>query len=93
MKCPYRNFGECIGKECPACNYEVKEEEIIDGRYPWYMSTEDAIKNGMAWRTTKRTYEFVSCKLVDNNVQPQPVIKQEIKNTTRQNVVVNRSIF
>lgn len=69
------------------------KKEVIEGRYPAYMDTQTAIERGMAWKETKTTYEFVSCKLVENAVQPIPVKKEVINNNTRTSVVVKKSIF
>ena len=93
MKCPYRDFQECIVEQCPSCNYEENKQVVIEGRAPTWMSTEEAIKRGCQWERTVKTYKFVSCKLVDNNVQPIPATKQTINNTTRTAVVVKKSIF
>ena len=93
MKCPYRNFEECIVEKCPSCNYKENKQEVIAGRFPTYMSTQAAIEIGYAWKETKTTYEFVSCKLVENAVQPIPPKKEVINNTTRTSVVVKKSIF
>ncbi len=93
MKCPYRNFEDCIVEKCPSCNYKENKTETIVGRYPAYMSTETALKEGYAWKETKATYEFVSCKLVESGVQPIPARKEIINNTTRTSVVVKKSIF
>ena len=46
MKCPYRNFEECIVEQCPSCNYEEVKEEVIRGKYPMYWSREKAIEEG-----------------------------------------------
>ena len=93
MKCPYRNFEECLVEKCPSCNYKKNKQEVIEGRYPAYMDTRTAIEKGMAWKETKTTYEFVSCKLVENAVQPIPPKKEIVNNTTRTSVVVKKSIF
>lgn len=93
MKCPYMDFKDCIVEQCPSCNYKENKNEVIEGRFPSYMSAERAISEGNAWISTKTTYEFVSCKLIDNNVQPIPSKKELINNTTRTNVVVKQSIF
>lgn len=93
MKCPYRNFEDCIVEKCPSCNYKENKEEVIEGRYPAYMDSRTAIERGMAWKSTKTTYEFVSCKLVENAVQPIPSKKEVINKTTKTNVVVKKSIF
>lgn len=93
MKCPYRNFEECLVEKCPSCNYEEVKQGVIAGRYPAYMSTQTAIEKGMAWKETKTSYKFVSCKLVDNAVRPIPPKKEIINNTTMTSVVVKKSIF
>lgn len=93
MKCPYRNFEDCIVEKCPSCNYKENKVEVIAGRYPEYMDTETAIKQGRAWKNTKTTYEFVSCKLVESGSQPIPPKKEIINNTAETNIIVRKSIF
>lgn len=93
MKCPYREFQDCIVQECPACNYEEVRNETIHGRYPSWMNLETAIKQNMAWREIKKTYRFISCKLIDNSVQPIPATKQTINNTTNTAVVVSKKAY
>lgn len=93
MKCPYRDFKECIIEQCPSCNYEEIKQDYVSGRYPSYMSTETAIKNGMAWNETRTVRKFVSCKLIENSVQPIPPKKEIINNTSTTKIVVNKSIF
>ena len=93
MKCPYREFQDCIVEKCPSCNYEEEKRTAIAGRYPTYMSTERAIEEGYAWKETKTTYKFVSCKLINNNVQPVPANKTVVNNNQKTSVVVKRSIF
>lgn len=93
MKCPYMEFKDCIVEQCPSCNYEEIKKEIIEGRYPHYMSQERAVEEGYAWKETKTIYRFVSCKLVDNNVQPVPANNQIINNTQKTSVMVRKSIF
>lgn len=93
MKCPYRNFEECLVDKCPSCNYRINEQEVIAGRFPPTMCAESAIEQGYAWKETRKTCEFVSCKLVENGVQPMPPKKEVVNNTTRTNIVVNKSIF
>jgi hypothetical protein len=93
MKCPYREFQECIVEKCPSCNYKEISKTVISGRAPHWMSTEESIKRGNKWIETVKTYKFVSCKLIDNSVQPAPTIKQTINNTTKTNVVIRKSIF
>ena len=91
MKCPYREFSDCIVEQCPSCNYETIETTCIEGRFPIHLSSERAIEEGYAWETKKKTYKFVSCKLVENCVQPIP--PQKINNTQKTNVIVKNSIF
>ena len=93
MKCPYREFQDCIIEKCPSCNYEEVERTIISGRAPYWMNDEEAIKQGNKWKETVKIYNFVSCKLIDNSVQPTPVIKQTINNIARTNVTIRKSIF
>lgn len=93
MKCPYRNFEDCIVEQCPSCVYEEEKNEVIEGLYPTRMSTEKAMEMGYAWKAIKTTYKFVSCKLIDNSVQPVPANKQVINNTTKTSVVVRKSVF
>lgn len=93
MKCPYRNFEDCLVEKCPSCVYEVVKTSTIEGVHPAYMSTEDAIKKGYAWESIKTSYKFVSCKLVDNNVQPIPPKKEVINNNQKTSVVIRKSIF
>ena len=93
MKCPYNNFDDCILEKCPACNYKEIKQEVIEGKYPQYMSLEKALEHGCAWKSTKIHYEFVSCKLVENKVQPVPADKKIINNTTETNVLIRKSIF
>ena len=93
MKCPYREFQECIVEKCPACNYTEEKKKIIEGRIPYHMSTSTAIERGIAWESIKTIYKFISCKLVENGVQPVIPQKQVINNTQKTNVVINKSIF
>ena len=93
MKCPYREFQECIIEQCPSCNYEEISETKLVGLAPNWMSDEEAIKRGNKWRETTKTYKFISCNLIDNSVQPVPAVKQTINNITQTSVVVKRSIF
>ena len=95
MKCPYREFQDCIIEKCPSCNYEEVEQTVISGRAPYWMNDEEAIKQGNKWKETVKIYNFVSCKLVDNKVQPVPAVKQIINttNATKTNVVIRKSIF
>lgn len=93
IKCPYRNFEECLVEKCPSCNYEEIKKEVIEGLYPNYMSTEEALEKGMAWKEHQTSYKFISCKLVDNAVQPIPPQKEIINNTAKTSVVIRKSIF
>lgn len=93
MKCPYRDFKDCIVEKCPSCNYEEVNKTIICGRAPYWMSNEEAMSKGMKWESTTKTFKFISCKLVDNYVQPVPQTNQVINNTTSTNVSIRRSIF
>lgn len=93
MKCPYRDFQDCIGKQCPSCNYEEVKKEVVAGRYPTWMSVEEAMNRGMVWKDVETTYRFIYCKLVDNNVQPVPANKIVVNNTTKTSVAIKRSIF
>jgi hypothetical protein len=93
MKCPYREFQDCVVEQCPSCNYEEIKETVISGRAPYWMSDEEAISRGNKWRETVKTYKFISCKLIDNGVQPIPATKQVINNTTKTNVSIKKSIF
>lgn len=94
MKCPYREFSDCIVEQCPACVYKEITEDCIEGRVPYNISIDEAIKMGYAWKSKRLIRRFVSCSLVDNNVQPLPANKQVINNTTETKVVVSkRSLF
>ena len=93
MKCPYRDFQECIVEQCPSCNYEIEEYITLDGIKPSYWSDEYAIKMGAIWTSKKERYKFVSCKLIEGGVQPIPVQKQVINNTQKTSVVIRKSIF
>lgn len=93
MKCPYRNFAECIVQECPSCNYEEMEQEVIEDISPACMSLSQALKEGLAWKKISKTYKFISCKLIENSVQPIPKKEEIINNTAKATVVVKKSIF
>lgn len=93
MKCPYRDFQECIVEQCPSCNYEEVKKTIIAGHAPLWMSADEAIKRGCQWKETKTSYKFVSCKLIDNSVQPVSATNQVVNNITQTNVVVRKSVF
>ena len=93
MKCPYRDFQECIVEQCPSCNYEEVKETIITGHAPMWMSLDEALKRYLKWEETKTSYKFVSCKLIDDSVQPVPATKQVVNNTSQTNVVVRNSLF
>lgn len=93
MKCPYRNFEECLVEKCPSCNYIETKKMVIDRRKPNHNVYEDAYRRSLLMEKVKTTYEFVSCKLVENGVQPIPQEKKVINNTTKTSIVVNKSIF
>lgn len=95
MKCPYRDFQDCIVEQCPSCVYQEIKNETIEGKYPNWMDLETAIKSGMAWKSTKLSYKFVSCKLIDNNVQPIPATKQVVNNTNtvQTSIAIRKSVF
>ena len=95
MRCPYRDFNACIIQECPSCNYKEVKHNVIEGRIPGRMSAQEAVEKGYAWDVTRTKYEFVSCKLVESNVQPVPAKKEVINNTTnnQMGVLIHRSIF
>lgn len=94
MKCPYRDFQECLLEKCPSCVYKENKRTVIEGRYPIEIGAYQAIELGYAHEVIKTEYEFVSCKLIDNCVQPVPSNKQIINNnTTKKNVVVKQSLF
>ena len=93
MKCPYRDFKDCIIEKCPSCNYEVITTPTIDGEKPYWMSTDEAIEKGCQWYSMKTTYKFISCKLIDNCVQPVPSNKQVVNNMTKTNVSIRKSVF
>ena len=57
------------------------------------MSAEDAIENGYAWESVVKSYEFISCKLIDNSVQFPNKVEQVINNTNKTNVSIRKSIF
>lgn len=54
MKCPYREFQECIVEKCPSCNYEEVKETVINGKAPYWMSDGEAIRRGNKWKETKK---------------------------------------
>ena len=93
MKCPYREFQECVVQECPSCNYEIEKYEVTEGKFPTWMPDDEAIKQGYAWKAKKTRYIFKGCKLVDNNVQPIPKAETHIHNKTENNVAISHSIF
>lgn len=93
MKCPYRDFADCIVEQCPSCNYEERNVEVTEGRCPACMSNEKALELGYIWKATRTRYEFVSCKLIDSGVQPVPPKKEIINNTQKTSVVIHKSIF
>ena len=95
MKCPYNNFTDCIVEQCPSCIYETINTTEIEGRYPMYLSSHEAVKQGYAWEVNRKSYKFISCKLMDNNVQPV-LSKNETVNVTNVNstsVSIRKSMF
>lgn len=93
MKCPYRDFKECIIEQCPSCNYEVIKEDDYEGFVPYGKTMEEAIELSYLYKVTKTTYKFTSCKLIDNCVQPVPSNKQVVNNMTKTNVSIRKSVF
>ena len=93
MKCPYKNFTDCLIEQCPSCNFEKIETTCIEGRYPNYLDTEEAIKRGCAWESIRTSYRFISCKLIDNNVQPIPSKNEVININNKTSVTIRRSLF
>ena len=93
MKCPYKNFEPCIGKECPACNYTITEEKELTGYAPYRMSTERAIEEGYQSYITKKVFHFVSCGLVQNNVQPAAPTNITTINKNSATAIIRKSIF
>lgn len=93
MKCPYRGFADCIVQECPSCEYEEVRHTVLEGKKPHWYSDDEAIRRGCLWKETKTEYKFVACKLVESGVQPVPPKKEIINNTSRTNVVIQKSIF
>jgi hypothetical protein len=93
MKCPYKNFEDCIIEKCPSCNYELIKTPCVEGRYPSYMSNEEAITKGYAWESTKNSYKFISCKLIDGNVQPVLRDNNIVNNTNKTSINIRKSIF
>ena len=86
MKCPYKNFEECLVEKCPSCIYETIKKTVVAGRKPHQFCEEYARELGCIWNETEITYEFKSCSLLSANVQP--VLRNEtiINNTTKVNV-------
>lgn len=93
MKCPYKNFNECIVEKCPACNYKENNQKVIEGKYPYDMNEEEAVNQGLAWESTKTTYKFVSCKLIESGVQPISQKKEIINNKNSTRINIRKSIF
>ena len=93
MKCPYRDFKDCIVEKCPSCNYREVKKHITRGFCPPNMSFETAEKIGYMYECTETVYEFISCKLIENNVQPIPPKKEIINNSSNTSVAIKRSIF
>ena len=93
MKCPYKNFEDCIIENCPSCNYELVKTSYVEGKYPNYMSSEEAITKGYAQESTKNSYKFISCKLIDGNVQPVLRDNNIVNNTNKTSINIRKSIF
>ena len=93
MKCTYRQFQKCIVQECPACIYEEVTNYVTSGRSPYWMDREEAISRGYMYEEKVKSYKFVSCRLIENGVQPTPVIENTVNNTTKLNIAIKRSIF
>lgn len=93
MKCPYKNFEPCIGKECPACNYTTTKERELFGKAPHWMTDEAAIEAGYLYYGTKEVFHFISCGLVQNNVQPAAPTNITTINKNSATAIVRKSIF
>ncbi len=95
MKCPYRGFEECLLEQCPSCIYKEIKERKIAGTYSVALGVDSGIRNNTAWEYIDTKYEFVACKLMDNNVQPIPPEEVTVNNTTNTkiNTVLKKSIF
>lgn len=93
MKCPYNDFKDCIVEKCPSCNYEIIKQRVTHGKCPRCMSIDEAFQNGFIWDEVKTEYKFISCKLIESNIQPVPSNKQVINNNTKTSVLVRKSIF
>lgn len=91
MKCPYRDFKECIVQECPACEYETKETVEYEGKAPYGMHYDEAVEKGYMWTRTKRKYIFKSCGLITKGVRP--VLKPDTHIHNKTDVSVHHSIF
>ncbi|MCC8044197.1 MAG: hypothetical protein LIP12_01700 [Clostridiales bacterium] len=89
MKCPYRNFEECLVEKCPACEYETVETEKLAG-VPPFGDYELGLMRGNCWYEKQTTYKFKACGLVKSGVQPAPqtVINNEVK--TQTNVTIRK---
>lgn len=91
MKCPYREFEDCLIQECPSCDYEVEEIEHIEhyyknpANYRLYRESE--------YKRIEKKYIFKSCSLVKNNVQPIPKAETHIDARTSSKTLVHSSIF
>lgn len=91
MRCPYNSFKECIVQECPSCNYEEHKHTRIVGRYTG--SLQQALERGAAWEETYTEYKFISCKLVEQGVQPVQPEVHNINTSFRPNIVVRNRII
>jgi hypothetical protein len=93
MKCPYREFKDCLVEQCPSCNYKEETKKVLCGRCPTWMNQSEALACGILWHETRSVYQFISCKLIENGVQPTPTINQTVNNSTQTKVVVKKSVF
>lgn len=95
MKCPYNGFKECLVEKCPSCNYTESKHIVVEGMHPPAISLDKAIANGWAWEAVQTKYEFVSCKLIDNNVPvpDQTNIVHEHNVTNKTAVVVKHGLI
>ena len=67
MRCPYRDFKECLVDRCPSCEYETVVEDVIEGRYPGG-DIELGLLHGSCWHAKRKRSKFKSCKLINSGV-------------------------
>ena len=97
MKCPYKNFEDCIVEKCPSCVYEEITEthsEVIGS--PAFLSIEEAQKRGYrpaVINSERKTYAFKSCRLIENKAPFVSTKTENITNIKNTSTVVNHSIF